>query len=196
MENLGIYLGQNAAQNSSNEAIKEAKLIQTQQLMKIIDPKSNGKVVHATTLEARLNKFNLQINQVSKVDKIEWKDKALTKMAVALQDHLGNESTIDAYFNKFDSDYDGFLTPREFFEALRFMSQDFSLQDYQYQRVVQKLISKKSDSNQQPTINILSEIKPYFEKLIVNSFIFTVFYWFLLIFLGFLERSGAEVGLV
>lgn len=29
--------------------------------MKIIDPKSNGKVVHATSLEARLNQFDLNI---------------------------------------------------------------------------------------------------------------------------------------
>jgi len=52
--------------------------------MKLIDPKSNGEVVHCTALEARLNKYSYKITEKSDIDKIEWKDKPLTKIIVAL----------------------------------------------------------------------------------------------------------------
>lgn len=98
--------------------------------MRIIDPKAYGERVHLSAIETRLTKYGLQVQQTSTVERVEWKDKPLFKFALALGAHLKSEKTPAEYFSQYDQDYDGYLTPLEFFQAFKYVGSDAGLQDH------------------------------------------------------------------
>ncbi|EAR94381.2 EF hand protein (macronuclear) [Tetrahymena thermophila SB210] len=119
----------------------ETKLIQ---LMRVIDPKQFGESVHLSALESRLSKYGLHIHTKGQVEQIEWIDKPLTLSVVAMSKHLAKSQNLEDFFSEYDSDYDGFLTPNEFYNAFKYISQDMGVLDSAIQRLSHKLASQKS----------------------------------------------------
>lgn len=56
------------------------------------------------------------------VEKIQWLDRPLALMVVAMNEYLANKAkTLSEFFAEYDSDYDGFLTPNEFFNSFSYV---------------------------------------------------------------------------
>ena len=51
------------------------------------------------------------------------------KFIVALTQHIADKSlTIQQYFSDFDSDFDGFLSQKEFYNSIKYIGSDIKLQ--------------------------------------------------------------------
>jgi len=85
--------------------------------MRLIDTNSDKRIAFSE-LEARLLQAGLRVKKEQEIERIKWIDKGMKNMLVGLNSNLKLES-YDEFFKKFDSDFDGYLTPEEFFNALR-----------------------------------------------------------------------------
>lgn len=65
-------------------------------------------------------------------------------MVIALTKFLNKSKTLEDFFAEYDGDYDGFLTPHEFFNAFKYVGMDLGILDSAIQRLSHKLASTKS----------------------------------------------------
>ena len=100
-----------------------------------------------TAIEQRLHLHGFGIENQSKVERVEWKDKPLMKLLLALHEHIGNSKTVSDYFAEFDSDFDGVITQSECFDAIKYIISDKGVEDYQIWRICQKLQNQKLKDN-------------------------------------------------
>ncbi|EGR33535.1 hypothetical protein IMG5_049950 [Ichthyophthirius multifiliis] len=116
-------------------------------LMKLIDPKSQEEIIHLSSLESRLYKYGLKIYEQNEVEQIKWIDKPLLSFTSILNklSKMDNFS-IEDFFKKYDSDYDGYLTTQEFFQSFKFLGFDIGITDSQIQRI-QVLNTKCADGH-------------------------------------------------
>lgn len=79
------------------------------------------------------------------VEKIEWLDRPLALMIVAMNSYLQSRGkNIEDFFMEYDGDYDGFLTPNEFFNSFSYVGSSMGILNSAIQRLSHKLASRKS----------------------------------------------------
>ena len=98
--------------------------IKTEQLMRVIDSNADKRITYSD-LETRLLNSGMEIKVKKQVEKVKWIDKGLKNFLIGLNSHLKHE-TYAEFFKKFDSDYDGYLTAEEYFNALKSMGKIMS----------------------------------------------------------------------
>ena len=85
--------------------------------MRLIDTNADKRLAFSE-LETRLLKSGLKIKKKEETEKMVWIDKGMKNLLIGLNSTLKLES-YNEFFKKFDTDFDGYLTPEEYFNALR-----------------------------------------------------------------------------
>ena len=85
--------------------------------MRLIDTNADKRLAFGE-LEARLLQSGLKVRKEEEIERITWIDKGMKNLLIGLNTNLKHES-YDEFFKKFDTDFDGYLAPEEYFNALR-----------------------------------------------------------------------------
>lgn len=90
--------------------------VKIERLMRLIDINSDKRLAF-TELESKLRQYGLKVKRQLELERVKWIDKGLRNLLIGLNTNLKLES-FEEFFKKFDTDFDGYLTPEEFFNAL------------------------------------------------------------------------------
>ncbi len=85
--------------------------------MRLIDINADKKVAFSE-LETKLLQSGLRVKKEFETERVQLLDKGIKNLIIGLNSNLKLER-YDEFFKKFDADYDGYLTPEEFFNALK-----------------------------------------------------------------------------
>lgn len=129
-----------------------------EQLMKLIDTNADRRIAFSD-LETKLLQYGMKIFQESVKDRINWIDKSLKKLMLALSHEI--RSHYQEYFTKFDSDFDGFLTPEEFYKAIKNLKT--TLSENQLQRLANNFQTKHLDNRL--SIERMKEVFDYASRI-------------------------------
>ena len=91
--------------------------IKVEKLMRLIDLNADKRIAFSE-LETKLLQAGLTMKKQQEIERISWIDKGMKNLLLGLNANLKLEG-YDEFFKKFDSDFDGYLTPEEFFNALK-----------------------------------------------------------------------------